>query len=172
LRTFVEFNWDASTLGDLDAHLNGPDGNGGSFHVFSGSPESIFGAKLEGDCTGSCRSEVITIDELNAGDYRLSLFNVDATGDVSSTALTDNASSIVMKINQNGTLQRAANGGFRIINGTTINQISPSPSGPGNTWIAANINRQQFASEAEVSIVNQITTFTNGSAVTGFSSID
>jgi hypothetical protein len=60
-------------------------------------------------------------------------------------------------------LQRAANGGFRIINGTLIRQVSPPNTGIGNTWRAVTID----ASSGSVDVVNEITTFENPSDVRG-----
>jgi len=68
-----------------------------------------------------------------------------------------------MKINQGGTLQRAANGGFKIINGTLIKQLSPPTSGIGNTWRAVEID----APTGSVDVVNEITHFSSSSAVSG-----
>jgi hypothetical protein len=167
LRTFIEFDWLRSSLVDLDAHLNGPDGSGGTFHVFFSDRGdlAVEGARLENDCRGSCKTEVITIGAFNsgAGQYTASLFNFTERSSASSTSFVDNRSDIIMKINQGGTLQRAANGGFKIINGTLIKQLSPPTEGFGNTWRAVTID----ASSGSVDVVNEITHFDSSSEVSG-----
>jgi len=179
LRTFIEFDWSKTSLTDLDAHLNGPNGSTGSFHVFhpddnTGSLTTSPFAKLEGDCTGSCKTEVLTIGEFNNNsteffeEYRVSLFNFSLSDggspdDAESTAFKDNRADIFMRINQGGTLQRIANGGFRIINGTNILKLSPPSIGTGNTWIAANIHPTTGA----VTTINKITNFNSDTAVNG-----
>ena len=131
-------------------------------------------AKLEGDCTGSCKTEVLTIGEFNNNsteffeEYRVSLFNFSLSDggspdDAESTAFKDNRADIFMRINQGGTLQRIANGGFRIINGTNILKLSPPSIGTGNTWIAANIHPTTGA----VTTINKITNFNSDTAVNG-----
>jgi hypothetical protein len=178
LRTFIEFDWANSSLNNLDAHLNGPDGNGGIFHVFHGSSNLLpaaEGARLEIDnidCLSTCKTEVITIDQFNQNEnlkdeYRISLFNIDEFSQefpTSDSSIFFNAADITMRINQGGTLQRLSNGAARIINGTNILSLTPvEASGIGNTWIAANINPQTGA----VTVINELTNFTTDTEVNG-----
>jgi len=59
---------------DLDAHLTGPDGAGGRYHVFWANP-SVPGATLDLDDTSSFGPETITFDVTTDGLYRFSVHN-------------------------------------------------------------------------------------------------
>lgn len=159
-------NWSSSALTDLDTHLNAPNGSGGTFHVFFGNTGSITsgnGAQLENDCTGGCKSEVITIGNFNSGGkYRVSAFHF-ANQSTTATDFVDNRSDIFLKINQGGTLTRGSNGSAVITGGSNIIQINPPSSGAGNTWVAANIDPLT----GEIQVVNRIINSANSSSVTG-----
>jgi hypothetical protein len=163
----LEFNWSSSSLIDLDAHLNGPSTSSSApiFHVFFGDTGgSIEGAEHINDCTGSCKSEVISINSFNQGSlYRASLHNFTERNSTTSTSFSDNREDIFFKITQGGSIQRGSNGSAIITGGTDIIKLSPPSSGVGNTWIAANID----PSTGQVQIVNKVVNFANSSSVTG-----
>ena len=60
--------------GDLDAHLTGPDGAGGRFHVFYGNP-SFGGSSLDRDDIDGQGPETMTVDTAVDGVYRFSVHN-------------------------------------------------------------------------------------------------
>jgi hypothetical protein len=69
----IVFSW-GTTPSDLDAHLTGPDGAGGRFHVYYSST-SAGGATLDHDDTSSYGPETITINTVRDGMYRYSIHN-------------------------------------------------------------------------------------------------
>ncbi|MEL0079427.1 MAG: hypothetical protein VW774_08255, partial [Rhodospirillales bacterium] len=151
LRTFIEVDWTGTAIQDLDLHLNFTDKNGTSQHVFFDNPSLVsLGVKLEDDsasCSTLCQTEVLTVDNFNnalSGTlYQIAVVNFDhisaAETPTSEQVLGFNADNILLRINQGGSLQRAANGGFRIINGTNILTNRPD-SVFDNTWIAATVD--------------------------------
>ena len=61
---------------DLDAHLTGPDGAGGRFHVFFGdTAPSGAGATLDHDDTDGGGPETVTFTPTHDGTYRFSVYN-------------------------------------------------------------------------------------------------
>lgn len=60
--------------GDLDAHLTGPDGAGGRFHVYYASP-SFGGSSLDRDDVDGQGPETMTVDTSVDGTYRFSVHN-------------------------------------------------------------------------------------------------
>ena len=148
LRTFIEVDWTGTAIQDLDLHLNFSDSSGTPQHVFFENPSLVsLGVKLEDDsasCSTLCQTEVLTVDNFNnalSGTlYQIAVVNFDHlnAGSVG-PFLGDNSGNILLRINQGGSLQRAANGGFRIVNGTNILTNRPD-SVFGNTWIAATVD--------------------------------
>ena len=144
-------DWTGTAIQDLDLHLNFTDKNGTSQHVFFDNPSLVsLGVKLEDDsasCSTLCQTEVLTVDNFNnalSGTlYQIAVVNFDhisAGGEFTTDqTLGFNADKILLRINQGGSLQRAANGGFRIINGTNILTNRPD-SVFDNTWIAATVD--------------------------------
>ena len=157
LAAFIEFDWRDSALRDLDAHLTGPEDEGGRFHVFFSNRGSLVGAPfaaLDQDCTSASCSEVITVQKfVQGGVYRASLLtdgNQAATG----TDFSENSGAITMKVFQNGTIARDAQGGSSIINGTPQLTVRPPEVGAGNTWVAAELNPATGVIDAVNTIVN------------------
>ncbi|MDX8414351.1 MAG: hypothetical protein R8J85_09725 [Mariprofundales bacterium] len=77
---------------DLDAHLTGPDGAGGRFNVYFGSPNfpstasaSIAEVNLDVDDTTSFGPEIITVRTLRAGTYQYSVHQYAGTSDIYSS---------------------------------------------------------------------------------------
>lgn len=69
----VILSW-GQTPGDLDAHLTGPDGSGGRFHVFYAN-STFGGTSLDLDDTNGQGPETITVDTSVDGVYRYSVYN-------------------------------------------------------------------------------------------------
>lgn len=116
----IVLTW-GETPADLDAHLTGPDGSGGRFHVYfsnRGSLDSSPFAALDVDDTDSFGPETITITQVREGIYRYSVHdftNSAATPDAPSSALAQSGARVEVFIggtreaeffppNQDGTL--------------------------------------------------------------------
>jgi len=84
----IQLTWGASPR-DLDSHLTGPSpGSSTRFHVYFASPGSLEQspfAALDVDDTTSYGPEVITINELNAGTYRYSVYNYSGSPAISTS---------------------------------------------------------------------------------------
>ncbi|HLA64143.1 MAG TPA: carboxypeptidase regulatory-like domain-containing protein, partial [Rhodothermales bacterium] len=63
-----------TTPGDLDAHLTGPDGGSGRFHVYYGN-RNAGGATLDHDDTSANGPETMSINVPATGMYRFSVHN-------------------------------------------------------------------------------------------------
>lgn len=116
----IVLSW-GETPSDLDAHLTGPDGSGGRFHVYfgnRGSLETSPFAALDRDDVSSFGPETITITQVRDGVYRYSVHdftNRNATPDQPSSGLAQSGAVVEVFIggqkeaeffppNQDGTL--------------------------------------------------------------------
>ncbi len=70
---------------DLDSHLEGPDGNGGRFHVFYGNPDEG-DVMLDNDVTEGYGPETITITRQQEGEYVYYVYNFSGNADALSTS--------------------------------------------------------------------------------------
>lgn len=95
----IVLTW-GETPPDLDAHLTGPDGSGGRFHVYfadRGSLDTAPFAALDVDDTDSFGPETITITRLRDGVYRYSVHdftNSAATPESPSSALAQSGARV------------------------------------------------------------------------------
>lgn len=95
----IVLSW-GETPSDLDAHLTGPDGSGGRFHVYFANPGSLDSspfAALDRDDTSSFGPETITITQVRDGVYRYSVHdftNRGATPDSPSSALAQSGARV------------------------------------------------------------------------------
>jgi hypothetical protein len=71
--TRIVLTWGTSPL-DLDSHLVGPDGSGGTFHVYYLNPVTT-AVNLDGDDTQGFGLETVTISQQHAGAYCFSVHN-------------------------------------------------------------------------------------------------
>ncbi len=164
LAAFIEYDWTQTNLSDFDAHLTGPDGSGGRFHVYFSNLGSLTGspfAALDQDCLGAACSEVITIQQFTQGDvYRSSLFHFGNQAS-DSTDIVNNRANLFMRFFQDGTIVRQANGGSAIVGGTAVLTLQPPTSGAGNTWVGAVID----PATGVITSVDQIVTSTDSASV-------
>ncbi len=104
----IVLTW-GETPSDLDAHLTGPDGSGGRFHVYFGNTGSLDTdpfAALDVDDVTSFGPETITITQVRDGVYRYSVHdftNRSATPDSPSSALAQSGATVEVFID--GTLE-------------------------------------------------------------------
>lgn len=130
----IVLTW-GETPSDLDAHLTGPDGSGGRFHVYfanQGSLDSSPFAALDVDDTSSFGPETITITQVRDGIYRYSVHdftNSAATPEAPSSALAQSGARVEVFIggvkeaeffppNQDGTLWTVFE-----LQGTTVTSV-------------------------------------------------
>jgi len=170
---FIEFDWTNTSLSGIDGFLFGEDSTVSQpFLIMANesdpnAPSSIF---LDRDCDAISCSEVITVSVINgtgSGLYGVGMHlpNADST----STDFTSNRENLFVRVNQGGSLQRAANGGSNITGGTTVARFNPPSTGTGNTWFAAQINPV----DGKISEINQIFNVTGNTAIDiqGFSEL-
>lgn len=89
-QTRVVLSWGENPR-DLDSHMTGPDGQGGSFHVYFANQGSDAGppfVSLDTDDTQGFGPETITIWEQYPGTYCYSVHRFGGTGELSSSGAT------------------------------------------------------------------------------------
>ena len=104
---------------DLDAHLTGPDGGGGRFHVYwfdTGSLAGPPGAVLDVDDTMSIGPETITFNASSQGVYRYSVHDFTNAQNMTSAALA------------------ASGARVQVLRGGQLFQTYFVPNRPGTLW--------------------------------------
>lgn len=89
-QTRIVLTWDADP-GDLDSHITGPDGQGGTFHVYfsnTGSRDTSPFTSLDVDVTTGFGPETVTIWQQFSGTYCYSVDVFSGTGDISTSGAT------------------------------------------------------------------------------------
>jgi hypothetical protein len=146
---------------DLDLHLTGPNGTGGTFHVYYADPGSLTTqpyAQLNRDDRGysGSGSEVITVQRFNqGGTYQASVFNY--TYQSNPGTILSTSSRLSLSVINGGTVVPTS-GGSTVTGGTVVTTLAPTPNQAGNTWNAVSIN----PANGQVTAVNQITNTSNG----------
>jgi hypothetical protein len=112
----IELQWDESP-DDLDAHLTGPDGVGGRFHVYFGNL-IVDGHELEDDHTDGPGPEILRMEpDARDGMYRFSVHNFSDQSASGAQGMVD------------------LNAEVRLIeDGRTIRTFEAPPATSGNTW--------------------------------------
>lgn len=128
------------SISDLDLHLNGPNGSGGTAHAFFSNTQSYGTAPFfalandNGANTGQTSSEVMAVNGLNTGaNYKVSVFNFSDQSNAASTTLRTQTNAKVDVIT-NGTLNLSSSN--PVVTGGTLNgtfNVS-NTTGSGNTW--------------------------------------
>jgi hypothetical protein len=128
------------SISDLDLHLNGTNGSGGTAHAFFSNPQSYGSAPFfalandNGASTGQTRSEVMAVNGLNTGaNYKISVFNFSDSGNAASTTLRTQSNAKVDVIT-NGIMNLSS--GNPVVTGGTLNGTFnvANTTGSGNTW--------------------------------------
>lgn len=133
----VVLNWGDSPR-DLDAHLTGPDGAGGRYHVYYGNTNEG-GATLDHDDTDSYGPETITFTTPHDGVYRYSVHNYSDQSADGTAGMANNA--VVRLYDSDGQIGYAH---------------TPIQPGPGNTWRVL-----------EVVVTNGVPSVNDGNEVAG-----
>jgi hypothetical protein len=112
----IELEWD-DVPDDLDAHLTGPDGAGGRFHVYFANLVAD-GHELEEDYLDGPGPEVMRMEpDARDGLYRFSVFNYSDQSSTGAQSMVD------------------VNAVVRLIeDGRTIRTFEAPPPTSGNTW--------------------------------------
>jgi len=129
-QTRIVLTW-GETPRDLDSHLSGPDGEGGSFHVYFGNRAPAGAeANLDVDDVTSFGPETVTIEELHPGTYQYHVLDW-SNGSGSDPSVDRNPQSTAM-----------GQSGARVVvySGNTTVASFQVPAGYGVNWHVFNID--------------------------------
>jgi len=126
----IVLTWGA-TPPDLDSHLTGPDGEGGTFHVYYANKNPTGAeANLDVDDVTSYGPETVTIEELHSGMYEYHV--LDFTNCGCSDPSTDP--------NPQSTALSQSEARVEIYSGNSLLTTFEVPSGYGTNWHVFDIN--------------------------------
>jgi len=129
-QTRIVLTW-GETPRDLDSHLTGPDGGGGTFHVYFGNRAPAgAGANLDVDDVTSFGPETVTIEEMHAGIYEYHILDW-SNGSGSDPSVDRNHESTAM-----------GQSGARVVvySGNSLLATFQVPTGFGVNWHVFNID--------------------------------
>jgi hypothetical protein len=141
--TRIVLEWDEFPE-DLDSHLTGPDGAGGTFHCFFGDRDIVIGnvtiVELDTDETTSFGPETITIKQQFGGTYKYHIHHFSGSGSISTTSQAR----------------------VSVLRGSGVAAVFNAPSGQsGNIW-------RIFDMDGSTGALTLVNIFTNGNSQTTF----